>query len=189
VRADARRNRQLIVTAALEVFAERCTEASMEDIARAAGLGVGTLYRHFPDRQALVESIALDTLGDLLGFSRAELARPGDAWSVLRRIIEHCQGLPLALVKTLSAGVSADPRIATLVAELDGLFADVASRAQREGSMRSDIPPAALVDVLNVAVCRPGARLDDHLTTVLLDGLASAQPAPGSPPRALNQLR
>jgi AcrR family transcriptional regulator len=179
MRADARRNRELIITAALQVFAERCTDASMEDIARAAGLGVGTLYRHFPDRRALVESMALDTLHDLLAFTRAELTAlggptgPTGAFSTLQRIIEYCQGLPLALIKTLTGGASTDPRITALVSELDDLFADIAARAQMEGSMRSDIPPAAVVGLLNVVVCRPGARADDHLTTVMLDGLAA----------------
>jgi AcrR family transcriptional regulator len=59
-RADARRNEEKLVSAARQAFAERGVETSLEDIARRAGVGIGTLYRHFPTRPALLEAVYLD---------------------------------------------------------------------------------------------------------------------------------
>ncbi|MEU1880372.1 helix-turn-helix domain-containing protein [Streptosporangium sp. NPDC020072] len=175
MRADARRNRELIVTTALGLFAERGAAVSMEEIARAAGLGVGTLYRHFPDRQALVEDIALDALRRLMTFGETVTAEgmTGDrpCWQSLRLVVEHCAGLPLALIKALSPETTANPELARLERDLNALLERLARGAQEEGTLRDDIPPGEVVGLLNVAVCRPGARAGDHLTTVILDGL------------------
>jgi AcrR family transcriptional regulator len=190
VRADARRNRGLIVAAALELFTERGPEASMEEIARAAGLGVGTLYRHFPDRRALLDEITIDTLRRLLEAGREFAARPIPRWQVLLLVVEHCAGLPLALLKSRSLEEAGRPEAPRLVAALNALYTEIAEGAQREGAMRPDIAPEEIVGLLNVAVCRPGARPDDTLTTVILDGLRAAPgarrpPVPDGPHRAL----
>jgi AcrR family transcriptional regulator len=78
----------------------------MKEIAHAAGLGVGTLYRHFPDRQALREDIAADSLRRPLSAARTFTARPQPRWKVLLLIVQHCAGLPLALTKSLSETTS-----------------------------------------------------------------------------------
>ncbi|SEG65459.1 DNA-binding transcriptional regulator, AcrR family [Thermomonospora echinospora] len=174
MRADARRNRGLIVAAALELFTERGPEASMEEIARTAGLGVGTLYRHFPDRRALLDEITVDTLRRLLEAGRDFAARPIPRWQVLLLIVEHCAGLPLALLKSPPESGAGHPEVPRLVDALTALYTQIAEGAQREGTMRPDIAPEEIVGLLNVAVCRPGARPDDPLTTVLLDGLKAA---------------
>ncbi|MEV8631025.1 helix-turn-helix domain-containing protein [Streptosporangium sp. NPDC051023] len=171
MRADARRNRELIVTTALDLFAEHGARVSMEEIARAAGLGVGTLYRHFPDRQALLEEIAVDTLQRLMTFSRAAAAEETPRWQVLRLVVEHCAGLPLGLAKTLSSTPISHPELPRLERDLNALFEQLAKGAQEEGTLREDIPPSEVIALLNVAICRPGARADDYLTTVILDGL------------------
>jgi AcrR family transcriptional regulator len=174
MRADAQRNRERIVATALAVFAERGPAVSMEDIAHAAGLGVGTLYRHFPDRQALLLDIAAGALRDLIEFGTAALAREDTAWQALVAIVRFCAGLPLALAKSLAESLPAGAGLPELEQESNDLFARVVRRAQQEGTARRDIPPPDVVDLLAVVVCRPGARPDDHLTTVVLDGLRSA---------------
>ena len=60
LRADARRNRERILGAAKDVFAEQGADAQMDDVARKAGVGVGTVYRHFPTKEALLEALALE---------------------------------------------------------------------------------------------------------------------------------
>lgn len=170
MRADARRNRERIVASALDLFAARGCAVSMDDIARAAGLGVGTLYRHFPDRRALLEGIAVDALRELLEATRAEVGR-APAWEALLRVVDHCVALPLPLAKSLITGEPERPGLPELEAEINALIAEIAADAQREGDLRPDVPPTEVVRVLNVAVCRCGARVDDHLTRVLLDGL------------------
>lgn len=146
----------------------------MEDIARAAGVGVGTLYRHFPDRRALLEDIAVDTLRELIEAARAEAGRV-PAWEALLRVVELCVTLPLALIKSLLTDEPGRPDLPELEAEVNALIAEIAAAAQREGDLRADLPPAEVVRVLNVAVCRCGARVDDHLTRVLLDGLRASK--------------
>lgn len=187
MRADAQRNRELISTTALELLARRGAEVSMEEIARAAGLGVGTLYRHFSDRQALLDSVAADTLRTLLAVGRAEVATPAPRWQALVQVVARCAGLPLSLIKSLTDGAQVDPVVAGLVEEVNTLFRGLVEDAQREGSLRADLTGQQVVGLLNTAVCRPGASPDDPLTTVLLDGLRSrrvpsADPPP--PPRA-----
>jgi len=170
MRADALRNRSAITSAAFRLAAERGEAVSMEDIAREAGVGVGTLYRHFPDRRALLEDIAIDTLRTLLDSTRAEVGRT-PAWESLLRLVDRCMALPLALIKSLIADAPESPELLALEAEVTTLIAAIAAAAQREGDLRADVPPAEVVRVLNVAVCRCGARPDDYLTRVLLAGL------------------
>ena len=62
LRADARRNRERVLQAAREVFAEQGREAQMDDVARRAAVGVGTVYRHFPTKEALIDAIAGEAL-------------------------------------------------------------------------------------------------------------------------------
>lgn len=174
MRADARRNRSAITGAALRLAGELGDAVSMEDIAREAGVGVGTLYRHFPDRRALLEDIAADTLRELLDATRAEVGRK-PAWEAVLRIVDHCMALPLPLTKSLLTGDPERTELPELEAEVNALIAAVVADAQREGDLRADVPPAEVVRVLNVAVCRCGASADDHLTRVLLDGLRTPE--------------
>ncbi|MBU3066944.1 TetR/AcrR family transcriptional regulator [Nocardia sp. NEAU-G5] len=170
MRADAQRNRSAITSAALRLAGERGEVVSMEEIAREAGVGVGTLYRHFPDRRALLEDIAVDSLRELVEATRAEVGRT-PAWDALLRIVDHCVTLPLSLTKSLITGEPERPELPELEAEVTALITEVAADAQRQGDLRADVPPTEVVRVLNAAVCRCGARSDDHLTRVILDGL------------------
>ncbi|GAA1556801.1 hypothetical protein GCM10009678_44770 [Actinomadura kijaniata] len=170
MRADARRNRRRITDAALALLGERGPDVPMEDIARAAGVGVGTLYRHFPDRRALLEEVAAGTLRDILAFGRRQDAPDRDGWDALLRVVRHCAGLPLALVKTLAAEAAPPERLA-LQQEVTALLAGLAGRAQKEGALRADLTPDQVVEVVSALVCRPGARADDALAVVVLDGL------------------
>jgi AcrR family transcriptional regulator len=180
VRSDARRNRDLIVATASALLTERGAAVSMEEIARAAGLGVGTLYRHFPDRQALLEDIAADGAARLLEAGHAAQASGRDGWTVLLELMRQCADLPLALIKELGAGQQPSPPLRRRVEELNELFARTIAQAQRDGALRADIPPAEVVSLLNVMICRPGARVEDYLSTVILDGLR-AEPAASRP--------
>ncbi|MEU6718555.1 TetR/AcrR family transcriptional regulator [Nonomuraea sp. NPDC046802] len=171
MRADARRNRERIITSALDLFAKYGPGVSMEDIAQAAGLGVGTLYRHFPDRLALVTDLANSALADLRDHARAQAAEDISRWEVLVRVVRHCAGRPFALITSLAGTPPATPGTQELVREVNALLAEIIEKAQDEGTLRRDITPEQVVGLLNVVVCRPGAQPDDPLTTVMLDGL------------------
>src|SRR3954447_17497648 len=91
MRADARRNYEKLLAAAREAFTQQGSSASLEDIARRAGVGIGTLYRHFPTRQALLEAVYLDEV-DAVCQSAAALAEqePWDALAAwLRRFVAY----------------------------------------------------------------------------------------------------
>src|SRR3954467_15903163 len=89
-RADARRNYEKVLAAAREAFAEGGESTSLEEIARCGGVGIGTLYRHFPNRQALVEALYLDEVDELCR-SAAE-REGGDAWEALNSWFERFIG-------------------------------------------------------------------------------------------------
>ncbi|GAA3682115.1 TetR/AcrR family transcriptional regulator [Nonomuraea antimicrobica] len=177
MRADARRNRERIIASALDLFASHGPGVSMEDIAQAAGLGVGTLYRHFPDRLALVTDVANSALTGLREHALTQAAEDIPRWEVLVRVVRHCAGQPFALITSLTGTPPATPGTQKLVGEVNALLADIVAQAQEEGTMRRDITPEQILGLVNVMVCRPGAQPDDPLTTVMLDGLRSCRAA------------
>ena len=87
-RSHARRNHELLVAAAREVFAERGVEASLEEIARRAGVGIGTLYRHFATRDALVEAVFERRIGEFVAIAEAAAAEP-DGWHAFVGFLEQ----------------------------------------------------------------------------------------------------
>src|SRR3954470_19664294 len=86
LRADAERNRQRIITAAKTLFAERGVDVSVEDIAQAAGVGIGTFYRRFPDRESLVEAVFVSKLERIAEAARDALAID-DPWEAFRAFV------------------------------------------------------------------------------------------------------
>src|SRR3954470_8318524 len=94
-RSHAQRNHELLVAAAHEVFAERGVEASLEEVARRAGVGIGTLYRHFRTREALVEAIFERRVGELVAVAEAAAADP-DGWRALSQLVERTLELQAA---------------------------------------------------------------------------------------------
>jgi AcrR family transcriptional regulator len=110
LRADAQRNRDRVVAVAREVFAEQGAGASLDEVARRAGVGPGTLYRHFPTRAALQEAVYRESVQELceLARERSKALEPGPAlegW--LRLLVEHMvrrRDLAQALVEALGKG-------------------------------------------------------------------------------------
>src|SRR5262249_49101238 len=88
LRRDAERNRQRILQAAAEVFTEQGLRATLDDVADRAGVGVGTVYRRFPDKEALVEALFTERLDKLVGFAEQALADP-DPWAGLVDLLER----------------------------------------------------------------------------------------------------
>jgi len=98
MRADARRNRDQILAAARDVFADHGPNAPLEEIARQAGVGIGTLYRRFPDRQALQRAVALDILGRVGQEARLALAEEPDTFQALARYMHRALDLRVGVV-------------------------------------------------------------------------------------------
>ncbi|QFG22580.1 TetR/AcrR family transcriptional regulator [Actinomadura sp. WMMB 499] len=186
MRADARRNRERIVACALELFAEQGPGVGMEDIARGAGLGVGTLYRHFPDRRALVEEIAATALRRYGARLRELTARDGPRWEVFAEVVDDSTEQPFALIKSLAEDGAVPRERTALQDEVDGLLRELVRQVQDEGTMRRDVGPAEIVEILSTTVCRPGARRGDAISRVVLDGLRAfpEDRTPARPPGA-----
>ena len=144
-RRDAARNRALLVAAGREVFAEQGADASLEEIARRAGVGIGTLYRHFPSREALVEVIYEEHIDAVLVAAEQAVAED-DAWSGLVGYLEHVldlQARNLALRSVFirhPAGEGVTKRRKQIVPLLDRLLA----RGREQGVLRDDLTVADL---------------------------------------------
>src|SRR2546423_4259741 len=149
LRRHARRNHELLVAAAREVFAEHGVEASLEEVARRAGVGIGTLYRHFTTREALVEAIFERRFGELIAVAEAAAAEP-DGWSALVLLLEGTLELQTAdhvLKDALMRNLSGAGKLAAAREELRRLFEQVLERARAQGALRADfvLPDLALL--------------------------------------------
>ncbi|MGW7516585.1 TetR/AcrR family transcriptional regulator [Streptomyces sp. NPDC054796] len=189
VRADATRNRERIISAAREAFVIHGADAPLDEIARHAGIGNATLYRHFPDRDALVRGVVLAVTDRIATRARtaiqeatAEAGGGGDgaAFEAVRRFVfgavEERVG---ALCPMLSARFDkADPELLAARQRLEGLVEELIDRAQRAGELRPDVAVGDLMVALS-QLTRPlpgsgcaeiGRFVDRHLQ-LFLDGL------------------
>jgi AcrR family transcriptional regulator len=176
LRADARRNRALLLDAAETLFAAKGSALSTEDVARAAGVGIGTLFRHFPTKEALLEALYHQRLRHTAELARdlADAHDPGEAFFTFLTEAVNGSDAKLALADALAeAGV--DVRAGTTGHGLADALATLLTRAQRTGAVRADIGLTELTAVLIGAsraahhTAEPAARA--HVVSVILDGL------------------
>jgi AcrR family transcriptional regulator len=148
-RSHARRNHELLVAAAREVFAERGVDASLEEIARRAGVGVGTLYRHFSTRDALVEAVFERRIGEFAAVAE-RAAEETDAWAALVGLLEgmlEIQAGDRMLKDVFLRPPPGTGRVQQAREELRRSFETVLARARGEGLLRDDFtfPDLALL--------------------------------------------
>ncbi|MFC3999685.1 TetR/AcrR family transcriptional regulator [Nocardiopsis sediminis] len=194
LRADARRNRELIIAAARELIAERGPDVPMEEIARAAGVGVGTLYRRFPDRESLLVAVAGDNYRRVAAEVRNFVREGHGAWHTLRSFLSHASDVRLSLrlaffsertFSMLKHDAEARRSRDELLATLERLVRD----AQTEGSMRTDVGAGDVVVLIGLffdparRARLPLAVPDDRYLMLMFDALHSgnATPLPGPP--------
>ena len=148
LRADARRNRERLLDVARDAFTEHGLDASLDDIARRAGVGIGTLYRHFPTRDALVEALVsddADRLTQLADRLVAEDAADGlQQW--LNALVRHAITFR-GLAESLVGAAGSDTTLGELCDRIHAAGAVVVRHAQRRGLVRRDIRPADAVDL------------------------------------------
>jgi AcrR family transcriptional regulator len=176
MRADARRNHDRLIVAARNVFNEHGPDASLDDIARQAGVGAGTLYRHFPNRHALLAAVYRRDVEDIAGIADEFAARypPEEAlFAWLRHQLDyvtHLHGLGGA-IKTI---LGSDHETMTLCRdEMRGAAGRLLTPAQEAGLIRKDVEPAnilRLVHGVGVA-CETAPEQADLLLGIMLDGL------------------
>jgi AcrR family transcriptional regulator len=141
LRRDAQRNRQLLIDAATEVLREQGIDASLDEIARRAGVGNATLYRRFPTREDLYEAVFANMGGVVQeAASRAELV--ADPWTAFASYIEEVTQFCAAdrgFSDLMMAGMAKSPALNAVRLESERILQGLLDRAQREGAVRPDI--------------------------------------------------
>ncbi|MEU0394642.1 TetR family transcriptional regulator [Streptomyces sp. NPDC006208] len=188
MRADARRNYERLLTEARAVFAQYGTDGSLEEIARRSGVGIGTLYRHFPNRQSIMCAVFQEALAALLERSR-ELAAAEQPCTALvewlRAIITHAseyRGLSRAL---MSASHDRGSALSSCSEPLHAAGERLLVRAQLSGSVRADVSIADLMQLTNAIALAAeqdpkDEELADRLLTLTLRGLRADGAADGA---------
>ncbi|KMK69059.1 TetR/AcrR family transcriptional regulator [Puniceibacterium sp. IMCC21224] len=186
MRADARKNYDLILTVARDVVDEHGVSASMRDIARRAGVGLATLLRHFPTREALFEALVCTKL-DALSQRANELEtspRSDDAiLSWFNEWIAFAQGQRGVVAMMAAAHMNPDSALYASCAEVHSASARLLARAQREGRARSDINGDDLFGLMSalgwLADLPSFAPRADHLTHVVVDAVLTSSSSDG----------
>jgi AcrR family transcriptional regulator len=179
LRADARRNRERIVDAARAVFARQGGDAQIDDIARAAHVGVGTVYRHFPHKEALLGELLAEHFRLMAdNAERAlEIDEPWEAFAwLLRTNAQFCAG-EIGVQQALARGPDAWAYAAPEIDRLRETATKLIVRAQRAGVMRQDfvvddIP--MLMTGLSATMATPGYDWRRHLELILAGIRATA---------------
>jgi AcrR family transcriptional regulator len=143
LRADARRNRERILESARAVFAEHGIDAQMDDVAGRAGVGVGTVYRHFPTKDALLAELVCQKFRLLADAARDALERDGEPFTVFTDMLRRTAGICALDASMQHALTNVDQRIWKQAhaeqQELTVLTGQLVARAQSVGAMREDI--------------------------------------------------
>lgn len=191
LRRDAARNREVVLEAAAEVFAESGLNGSYDEIARRAGVGAGTVYRRFPERAELVQAL-FESQVDEMGALAEEAAQQPDAWSGLCWLLEQLvqmqtanRGFKEVLGGVAQYGYGAGTKRDCLTPPLTSLL----DRAKRDGALREDIEPADIGTLALVLSSLSTASQPDlwrRYFVLLLDALArrpeGSTPLPLAPP-------
>jgi AcrR family transcriptional regulator len=175
MRADARRNYELLIATAREELAAHGSDASMESIAKRAGVGVGTLYRHFPRRIDLVEAVYRTDVDQLVQSAQDVGAlEPWDALvSWMEAFLDYAK-TKRTFLSELHEAFEKNPNLKVESrSRIEGAMGVVLSRAQAAGEVRHDVDEADLMQLLGT-MCMSATLTDDQghrLLAMILDGL------------------
>lgn len=175
MRADARRNYERLLTEAGAAFGEKGTEASLEDIAKAAGVGVGTLYRHFPTRQDLILAVLRDRFEAMAATARdLKCDDPGRA---LREwLLAQLHHITATRGLTAELAVAVNNPESPLHGQCEALFAvsdDLLGRAKETGAVRPDLTQADLATIVHGIAwsCESDPVRQERLLDLFLEGV------------------
>jgi AcrR family transcriptional regulator len=189
LRADARRNRQRVLKAARKRFAEDGLDAQMDEIAKAAGVGVGTVYRHFPTKEDLVDALIADRFERIAEWTREALEEE-DAWEAFRRLMYRSAELQ-ASDRALSEALASRAEKMHEAAVGSGVYAlteELVAQAQESGGMRGDASvedvPTIICGLGRVTFAAGGEKTIswERFLAILLDGLRARSDCSELPP-------
>lgn len=194
LRADARRNREQIINAARKLFVERGADVPMDEIARQAGVGIGTLYRRFPDRDELIRAVSVESFRQLREDARSIENEETDPARMLERLLRLSMDLRLGMTLSLLsrrafAAMHESAEIGEIRTELLDSLAAIIEHAQDAGALRKDVGAGDVVFAITT-LARPLAQghelaetITRRLVAIMLDGLRvnPGTPLPGRP--------
>lgn len=176
LRADARRNRERVLAAARETFADDGLDAQMDDIARRAGVGVGTVYRHFPTKEALLEAVAAAGYAEICAIARESLEHD-DPWTAFSDFMWRGARLhrdDRAQCEMHTTRPDVVRRVAGDKHELLGIVAKLIERGQAARVLRADLTAddmPMIWSTLGAAQQQSGDDRWERYLEVVLDGL------------------
>ena len=179
LRRDAERNRQRILKAASEVFTERGLEVSLDEVARHAGVGVGTVYRRFRTKEDLVEALFIDRIEEVAGLAE-KAAEAADPWSGLACFMEQAATIlaeDTGLRQMLMFATYGGDRVRYARQRNAPLVTKLVERAQAAGQLRSDLRPTDIPFIVFVLTdaAQFARRVNPDIwrryLTLILDGL------------------
>jgi len=178
LRADAQRNRDALLRAAREIFAQEQTDVPFEDIARRAGVGAGTLYRHFPNRDTLIAAVFEEEVAALRerAYHLLETSPPDEALATfLREMVDHMYS-QRGLARTFfAASEAAGGALSDEGHVLEEAVAAILNRGVEQTVLRDDIPAGALMLALHgigIASVHSEHRVEaDGIVQLMIDGL------------------
>jgi AcrR family transcriptional regulator len=192
LRRDAEQNRQRILRAASEVFTARGLQATLDDVAHQAGVGVGTVYRRFPDKEALVDALFEDKLQALVTQAELALEAP-DSWTGLVTLLERAGAMltrDRGLLEILMYATYGQDRVSRARARMQPVVTRVVERAQRDGKVRADLRPTDVpfIEFMLSTAAEYAAQVQPEVwrryMTLIVDGLrpsrADTTPLPTS---------
>ena len=202
LRADARDNRRKLIQAGRDVLIDRGPAAPLEEIARRAGTGIATLYRHFPDRQALIRDVILDALQATNDEARQAAAEEPDPFRALARYMHRAIDVRTAAVipALLAEAPFDDPELSQARQTGTALLEALVGAAHQAGTLRADVTPAD-IGLLIVRLSRPlpggfppetNTSLSHRHLDLLIDGLRATARQPAhlaGPALTLTDLR
>jgi AcrR family transcriptional regulator len=179
-RADARRNRRKVLDAARKMFAEQGLEAPIEAVAAAAGVGVGTVYRHFPTKEDLLAALVEYRFDGLAEMAREALADP-DPWNGFATFMRRAAQLVVE-DRGVSEAMDQRPQMcdeAASKAELVEMSGELLARAQAAGAVRKDVVQADIPNLLCGLGRATGARAGalqswERYVEIMLAGLRAS---------------
>jgi AcrR family transcriptional regulator len=184
LRADGQRNRERLTEVAKLAFAELGADVSLDEIARRAGVGIGTLYRHFPTRDAIIEAVYRREVEQLAGSAARLLVSlpPGEALHEWMRLFVDYIATKKVMASAIGAIVASTPELyASSVGQITNAMVLLVDRASAAGDIRSNVDPNDLLRALvgfTYGNTSPGWQASAlRLIDILIDGLRPPRPA------------